>query len=256
MIGLIPAAGRATRLRRLPCSKEIYPIGLGDAEHRGPKVAAEYLLDGIAAAGVEKTYFVIRDGKWDIPAYFGDGRAINLQLAYLMADENGGTPYSLDQAYPFVRNALVVTGFADVVFTPADMLVELLGRQASTGADVVLGAVPASSPHKVDMIQMDARNRVTQIVIKPARTRLKYSWITAAWTPRFTEFMHDFLKTRRAAEYGREIFVGDVIRAAIDVELTVEAVPFPNGTAIDVGTPAELVEAVRAQMPSEESTRD
>ncbi len=44
IIGLIPAAGQATRLAPLPCSKELYPIGLERGGAR-PKVVCEYLLD-------------------------------------------------------------------------------------------------------------------------------------------------------------------------------------------------------------------
>jgi len=29
VVGLVPATGRATRITPLPCSKELYPIGLG-----------------------------------------------------------------------------------------------------------------------------------------------------------------------------------------------------------------------------------
>ena len=48
IVGLIPAAGRATRLAPLPCSKELVPIGFqtaADGADRRPKPVSQYLLD-------------------------------------------------------------------------------------------------------------------------------------------------------------------------------------------------------------------
>ncbi len=43
----------------------------------------------------------------------------------------------------------------------------------------------------------------------------------------------------------RELFVGDVIQAAIDNNLQVEGVIFPDNSCLDIGTPEDLIEAVR-----------
>ena len=112
--GTIPASGQATRIAPLPCSKELFPIGFRTAQDGralGPKVVAHYLLEKMRFAGVSKSYIVLRPGKWDIPAYFGDGSALKLHLAYLMMGVPFGVPFTLDQAYPFVRNATVAFGF-------------------------------------------------------------------------------------------------------------------------------------------------
>jgi glucose-1-phosphate thymidylyltransferase len=85
VIGLIPAAGLASRLSPLPCSKELFPIGF-KASSRGhnlnPKVVCHYLLEKMRLAGITNAYIVIREGKWDIPAYFGDGSILDMHLAY------------------------------------------------------------------------------------------------------------------------------------------------------------------------------
>ena len=102
----MPAAGRSRRLGLLPCSKELFPIGIiTDAETSKPrpKVAAEYLLDKLKSAGVTKTYVIIRDGKWDIPTYFGDGRRIGMDLAYVVISGSCGPPDSVDRAYSFIK---------------------------------------------------------------------------------------------------------------------------------------------------------
>src|SRR5262245_170131 len=86
VIGLIPAGGQAKRIAPLPCSKELYPVGFRKHHADGsvrPKVACHYLLEKMKLAGVNKTFIVLRSGKWDIPTYFGDGKLVEMDLAYL-----------------------------------------------------------------------------------------------------------------------------------------------------------------------------
>jgi len=85
-------------------------------------------------------------GEVDIPAYFGDGKILDMNLGYLIVRFAFGVPYTLDQAYPFVQNALVALGFPDILFQPDDTFKRLLGLAASK-ADVVLGS-PFDQPQK------------------------------------------------------------------------------------------------------------
>jgi glucose-1-phosphate thymidylyltransferase len=85
---------------------------------------------------------VLRPGKWDIPAYFGDGGMLNVHLAYLMAKLPFGTPYTLDQAYPFIRDSPVGFGFPDIIFQPNNAFKVLTEWQNATGADLILSVFP------------------------------------------------------------------------------------------------------------------
>ncbi len=228
---------------------------MGEGYSLRPKAVCHYLLEKMRLAGATKAYIILREGKWDIPAYLGDGTMLDMHLAYLMMNLPFGAPYTLDQAYPFAQNALVAFGFPDIIFQPDDAFVQLLARQAATDADIVLGLFPAHQPQKMDMVDLDDDGRVRQIVIKPHQTHLRYTWIIAVWTPVFARFMHEHLAAIQKeyerdnagsnAPENRELFVGDVIQAAIHNDLRVETVPFPNGAYLDIGTPGDLVKAVR-----------
>lgn len=254
VIGLIPAAGVSARLAPLPCSKELLPVGFtpSPAGPR-PKPVCLYLLERMRRAGIERALLVLRPGKWDIPAYLGHGGQLGLSLGYLIMDLPHGSPYTLDQAHPFVRGCLVALGFPDIIFEPADAYAQLIARQRAGGADVVLGLFPCDTPHTADMVATDEAGRVERIEIKPAQSALRYSWMIALWGPRFTEHLHRHLAEvellRSSADPAlrpqREVFVGDVLRSAIARGLHVDSVAFPEGEALDVGTPASLLRAVR-----------
>src|SRR5262245_38282108 len=147
LIGLLPAGGQAVRISPLPCSKELFPIGFRSVEEgksRRPKAVAQYLLEKMRYAGFSKAYIVLRPGKWDIPAYFGDGSMLDMQLGYLMLGLPHGVPFTLDQAYPFVRHATVAFGFPDILFDSDDGFVRLLERQSASGSDITLGLFSAT----------------------------------------------------------------------------------------------------------------
>ena len=76
-------------------------------------------------AGVAKAYIVLREGKWDIPAYFRNGAIVDMHISYLVLSLPFGTPFTIDEAYPFVRQSVVAFGFPDMLFRPDDAFVQL-----------------------------------------------------------------------------------------------------------------------------------
>ncbi|GJQ58179.1 MAG: dTDP-glucose pyrophosphorylase [Candidatus Scalindua sp. AMX11] len=258
VIGLIPAGGRASRIAPLPCSKELFPVGFHSiVPNNGlrPKVVSHYLLEKMRLANINKAYFILREGKWDIPAYYGDGKTLDMHLAYLMMDLPFGVPYTLDQAFPFVGDSIVALGFPDMIFQPDDVFVQLLAKQEKSNADIVLGLFPALKPHKTDMVEIDDIGRIRAIKIKPDQTKLLYAWETAVWTPVFTRFMHDYVLSRQVVcdeskgnnnpDKQKELHVGDIIQAAIEDNIKIDSVLFKNGSCLDIGTPDDLLKAVQ-----------
>ena len=266
VIGLLPASGSATRLYPLPCSKEIFPVGFCLAEERksgSPKVISQYLLEKMRCADVKKVYFIVRRGKWDIPAYFGDGKMLDMHIGYLIMDLPFGVPFTLDQAYPFLKDAKIAFGFPDIIFEPEDAFVQLFSKQEKTRADIVLGLFKAQNPQKMDMMEFNGQGNICNIDIKPEKTQLRYTWIIAVWNDRFTEFMHQFVlkqKDRFTAEFinaskQNEVFVGDVIQAALNNDIKIDYVIFQGAQYIDIGTPDDLAKAVHLGIAKQEEMK-
>ncbi|ULA61595.1 MAG: putative Nucleotidyl transferase, Glucose-1-phosphate thymidylyltransferase [Nitrospira sp.] len=259
VVGLVPAAGMAKRLQPFPCSKEVYPVGFALDDKSGrprPKVAAQYLLEKFRAAGVTKTLLVIKAGKWDIPNYFREGDLVGLSLAYLVIAGSLGPPDTLDRAYPFLAQKRVAFGFPDILFGPDDAYARLIHRQEETGSDVVLGLHRIEDPRIWDMVDCDGEGRVRDLVMKPASTTLTHGWCCAVWTPRFSTFLHDFLRadeTKRNLsrlantinDPGGDLAMGVVLQAALKAGLSIQSVKFPNERYLDIGTPENLLKAVR-----------
>lgn len=253
LVGLVPAAGRARRLADAPeaagSSKEVLPVGPAG------RPAAAFLLDRIARAGIERAYVVVRTGKWDIPERLIGDREVGgphlPRLAFLVKTESSSVAETLDYAYPFVRGRRVALGFPDVLFRPADAIARVRAHQERTGADAVLGLVPTDRPEKADLVETTPGGEVVRLRIKPdASAELPdpaWTWIAALWTPVFTELLHHEVAAVRSdparGPAGRELYPGDVLARAVEEGLRIEAVRFPSGTHLDIGTADDLARA-------------
>jgi len=186
---------------------------------------------------------VLGRGKWDIMHYYGDGSEFGGHIAYLLMDRLWGMPYTLDQAYPWLNRDTVLFGMPDTIFLPSDAFVQMLACHRETNADVTLGIFPTDRPEKLCPVELDKSGKVLDMTDKPPHSEIRNTWGCACWSPRFTEFMHNFLAS--LAPPSGEVVLADVFRAAIQEGLAMYGVYFKNGEYIDVGTPDDLVVAVR-----------
>jgi NDP-sugar pyrophosphorylase family protein len=221
------------------------------------QVASHHLFRKFSRAGATRAYVILRDGKWDIPAYFGDGRVVGIDLAYVVIPESMGPPDTLDRAYSFVTNDVVAFGFPDILFGPDDVFERLLLKLQETDADIVLGLYASDDTRQMDVVGIGDDGRVQSIALKPPVSDLRHGWICAVWTPAFTEFMHTFVKRERGKSVPEkeayrhidpqgDLPMGAAIKSAFEEGLRTYGVLFPDATYSDIGVPDHLVEAVRS----------
>ena len=235
-IAVIPAAGQATRLGKLPGSKELLQVG--------GKPVTQYLLEHLKHNGVTEAIIILRNGKWDIPAYFADGSDYGVHLSYLVTRYLYGPPFSVDQAYPLIKDATVLLGFPDILFSAPQAFNKVQALLTETGCQVALGLFPADRPDKSDMVAIDQHQRVTQLLIKPGTTDLQLNWAIAAWTPEFTEFMHSHLQELLThGDKAEDCHIGHVFQAALRQGLDIRGLQLSQQAFVDIGTPDDLARA-------------
>ncbi len=240
IIGLIPAGGFASRFGKLPCSKELLPVGIQeDSKISGytPKVLIADLIEKMKRASIEKIFIILKKGKWDIPNYLGDGSELGVNIGYLMQNLPYGVPFTLDQAFPFVAQNPVVLGFPDTIYKSRDVFAPVLKRLARSNAQVVLGLFPADE--NADRVDIDTDGIVRRIIVKAAGSNLKFAWSTAAWQPEFSRFLHAYVSGSTAATR-EEIHIGQVIQASIESGFIVAGVRVSEYQPIDIGNALKL----------------
>ena len=252
--GLIPAAGKATRLRRdsqghlrKGPSKEILalPPPKGTPEGTPPRLACQDLLDNFRLAGVARALVLLRQGKWDIPKRLGDGSEFGVDLAYRVIGETRGVPFTLATAVPFLGDRMVALGFPDLQVQPRELLARLVRHREQNQSDIALALVPCDRPARSDLVDISQRGKVRRFEIKPDSTTLKWTWAFAIWTPRFTRFIVKWTEgfNARSLRLGREPHAADLFIGALAEGFEIDALPEPSGRVLDIGTPETLAAA-------------
>lgn len=241
VIGLIPAAGRATRLGPLPCSKELLAVGLGEGE-RKVRVAIDSALRNMAASGIAEARVAITENKRDIAAYLGDGSVFDLRISCHYIAPTNSTPHTLSTLLPFAGDRVCALAFPDIVFDAPNAYRSLLEVLQLRHADVALGLFPADLPQGCDMVSCRTSGELDHIDIKPLTTSLTQTWGIAVWNSTFSDFLNTFVAEHNSE---REIFVGDVVTAAQRSGLRVWTLPVAKQPYIDIGTPQGLLAAWR-----------
>ncbi|MGD8466105.1 MAG: sugar phosphate nucleotidyltransferase [Anaerolineae bacterium] len=248
IVGLIPAAGKGSRLAPFPCPKELFPVGyqdyaIGGQPERRPKVISQYLVEELMAAGAERIFIILGEGKHDIMSYYGAGRRFGTNVAYLYQEVLHGMPFALDLAYPWLKGETVLFGMPDTIVEPKDAFVRLVDYHQAQQADLTLGTFDTDTPWKFSPVDTDAGGRVLSVIDKPQETHLRNTWGICCWGSRFTELMHDYLQD--LATNQQEVVLAQVFLEALRQELNVFALHFTDGQYMDIGTVEELDSALR-----------
>jgi glucose-1-phosphate thymidylyltransferase len=246
LIGVLPAAGRGSRLGPIPCSKEIMPLGFQPSEGAPvswrPVTAIELHLHALREAGARRAAVIIGESKADVVRYVGDGSRYGVAVAYVYQQLLRGMPFALNLARPWVGAATTLFSMPDTLITPRDTMARLAAEHTRRGADVTLGLFPTSTPHKFGMVARDEAGRILRFVDKPAQTDMTLMWGMAAWSPRFADFMAEHLAQRPpdAPEY----VLSDVFTAALGHGLEIQGVVMAGSQYHDIGTPEDFQSVV------------
>jgi glucose-1-phosphate thymidylyltransferase len=252
-VGLIPAAGRATRLAPFRYPKELLPIGyeltpLGGAR---PRAVAEYGVEAIKAAGIDHLFFVVAPWKLDVVTYFGDGAELGVSIGYLYQEEARGLAHAIDIAYAWTGDRHVALVLPDTITRPADALARLRERYVDTRADLALAVFPTDQAWRLGPVV--ARDGLVERVLdKPKGPSPANTWGAAIWGERFAGLLHDELARLAGPATvsstavspgagGGEPVLGDYFDLAVRRGLRVVAVEFPGGSFEDAGTAEGIV---------------
>src|SRR5690242_18965058 len=126
MWGIVPAAGRGSRIQPLAFSKELLPVGSRtDNGVERPCAVSEYLVERLILGGADKISLVISPGKSDILGYFGDSYG-GAQIAYVVQPNAEGLCDAIFRASCVAAYAEpVLVRLPDTIFLPEDALAVL-----------------------------------------------------------------------------------------------------------------------------------
>jgi glucose-1-phosphate thymidylyltransferase len=215
--GVIPAAGYATRLQPLPCSKEILPVN--------GRPVMDYVIDRMRLAGCTEVRVVTRPDKADVIAH---------------AEEIGATVVLGHPATPgesfatgmtgLAPDDIVLIGWPDTLWEPEDGYMPLV-RAVEEGREIALGLFETPDLERSDVLSFDDSGRITGIHIKPANPPSSWIWGCAA------------ARVRALAGLEHEEWPGSFFNSLCENGVELYAVPLSD-VWLDIGTKEALEQAL------------
>jgi UDP-N-acetylglucosamine diphosphorylase / glucose-1-phosphate thymidylyltransferase / UDP-N-acetylgalactosamine diphosphorylase / glucosamine-1-phosphate N-acetyltransferase / galactosamine-1-phosphate N-acetyltransferase len=234
MKGVIPAAGRGTRLEpvTLAIPKELLIVG--------DKAIIEYVIEAMKSVGVTDITVIVGWRKHAILDYLGSGERLGVKLTYVVQDTRDGlakavlTTEHLIQDEPF----LVVLG--DNFFYPQTFIKELLAFHTATKADATIGVAEIEDPARHGIIQPGSDNHIIDLVEKP-QPKDAPSNLGIIGVYIFSSFIFDAIKKIRPG-VNNEYQLTDAIKKMIQTGHQVYYKKI-DGKHIDIGTMNDLKKA-------------
>ena len=237
LVGLIPAAGKGTRLN-LPFPKELYPI----IQNNKFRPVAQSILEQITSAGVGHIVFVVNENKHQLLQYFGNGQRFLCNISYVVQEPpkvnalhaiSPGLAEALDSGYHLVKDKLVFFGMPDTIIFP-DYVFKEAFNQLRDDQDGILCLFRTNKPEKSGMVRTDGY-KVIEVIDKPLQTDLEWMWGCIIWKPIFSEFLHTSIHHRKIFEFST------ILNDAIKTGLNLASIKFHDGKYLDLGTYEDVV---------------
>jgi glucose-1-phosphate thymidylyltransferase len=170
IVGVVPAAGYATRLQPLGCSKEVYPID--------GRPVMDYLMERMRLAGSSEIRVVTRPEKLDVVENARRHAATIIE----------GYPRSLAESFftgmqDLTGDDIVLLGFPDSIWEPPDgysQVIDLLGGDC----EVAFGLFHTSEPERCEVVTLSDAGANSGIVagieLRPRAPASNLIWGCAA----------------------------------------------------------------------------
>ena len=226
MWGIVPAAGRGSRIQPLAFSKELLPVGSRlDAGVERPCAVSEYLVERMIAGGATKICFVIAPGKSDILAYYGGGFG-PAAVAYVVQPSPSGLCDAIFRAVPLVAaDESVLVGLPDTIWFPDT------GFAALPEDCLSFLLFPVDRPEFFDAVICDPSGNVVEIQVKNAEATSQWIWGAFKMPGRVLHDLHALWIARER----RDEYFGTLVNAFLAAGGNARG--FQAGRAyVDVGT--------------------
>jgi len=165
MKGLIPAAGKGTRLdpitRAIP--KELLMVG--------DKAIIEYVIDAMKQVGINEITIVVGWKKHALLDYLGSGERLGIKLTYVVQEQSTGLAKAVYAGKHTINNGPFMVVLGDDFFYPKTFLKDILEFHNKKNADATIGVVEVSNPTRHGMIKPGKDNIINDLIEKPSKKK-------------------------------------------------------------------------------------
>lgn len=165
-IGLIPAAGKGSRMSDLPLTR-ILPKSMLPILN---KPIIEHVIARMRDFGVEIVYLVVGFKKEVIQEYFQDGKDFGVEIRYLIQDEPNGIAQAISLAEKDIQEPFIVILGDD--FTVSDSFSNLLNKFWNSKTVALTGIVAEEDANiisQTNSVLIADNGKIEKIIEKPKK---------------------------------------------------------------------------------------
>jgi NDP-sugar pyrophosphorylase family protein len=236
---VILAAGRGSRMGPLTSRTPKPLLAVGD------RPLIEWIVAGVAAAGIVRAVVVVGYLGEQIAAALGDGSRFGLRIDYRVQTATDGTARALLAAERDAAGAPFLLTWGDILVDGA-LYGEIVEEFRRSPCDALLALNATDDPWRGAAVYVDSEWRVTKLEEKPPRGTATTRWNNAGILA-LSPAIFDFARRLQPSPRG-EYELPAAVAAMVDDGCAVRALPI-RGFWSDVGTLEDLEDARRRFSP-------
>jgi len=238
MQAVVLAAGKGRRLWPLTENRPKPMIPVAN------RPILEHIVDALDGAGAEKVVLVVGSNQERVQSHFGNGHDYDLEISYVVQQQQLGTGHALLQAESQVGESFIALNGDRII--ESELLERVWDRHVETD-DTVMSVTRVDEPSRYGVVELDGRD-VATIEEQPIPELTKSDFINAgvyAFSPDV------FAAIRRTDSRGEQALTDTLSNLMADQR--VRAVQY-RGTWLDVSEPWDLLEVNDSLIDREDST--
>ncbi|MBC5792920.1 MAG: NTP transferase domain-containing protein [Nanohaloarchaea archaeon] len=236
MKGLIPAAGKGTRMKPFTKAypKELLPVG--------EKAVIEHAIEDLKNAGIEEIVIVVGWKQHAILDYLGSGKEIGVQLTYVVQDDRNGLAGAVKAGEHVIGDEEFAVILGDNYVDNKKSMKDIVNFHEEKNMDATIGTFKPDDITSYGVIDPGENNIVKRMVEKPSKGEAPSNIAISGMYVFKPEIFNTIEKIGRGK--GDEYQLTDAIDK---MRQNGSKVGYRNikGSRIDVGTPERLREANR-----------
>lgn len=163
LVGVIPAAGKGTRIQDLPFTRILPKTMLPILN----KPILEYIIENMKGIGIKNIYLIVGDNRFIIEDYFKDGSDFGVEIKYVDQKNPEGIAHAISLVRSYIDGPFVVVLGDD--FTETDSLNSLVETFLEEKCLVVEGSIEENNIESIKRacnVILDGK-KIVDIIEKP-----------------------------------------------------------------------------------------
>jgi len=169
--GILPMAGKGSRVQPIAFSKELYPV----AYRKQHFAISEFSVRAMLRAKVDEIKLVINPNKLDLAKYYA---TYNAPLSMYFYNSPSLPESCLFPIFGLHDDDICLFGLPDTIFSPRDCYVKIR-RCLKKGVDICLGLFKVDDGSKFDSVKISGKKDVLKVEVK--KSPPLSNWIWGIW---------------------------------------------------------------------------